>query len=176
LQPFPNLIPKTNKDHYISFNEIYGKDTSETYQPSTIQKVDTSTISSTANDLSINSMGFKKKNLLKNFIETIDYTCSTTFYGISDFSEPSPAPFLNDNNCNVTKNSEVLQDESPKKQNINSNASLKLLFRHCSNAEILSSTPASKQLYCSECYFTVKTKKKGKGVKFKSKKKPRKTS
>ncbi|CAG8742143.1 8364_t:CDS:2, partial [Gigaspora rosea] len=207
LQPFPDPISKTNKDRYMSFNKIYGKDTSEKYWPSTIQKVNTSTISSTANDLvryvecnwprvlySQYRLNPEEENLLKNFIETIDYTCGTTFYGISDLSEPSSAPFLNDNNCgisdlseprsapflndnncNVTKNGK----ESPKEQNTNSGASLKLLFRRvfvnakltcstpmkvpyfsshlypdicfqCGDAEILSPTPAGEQQYCSE--------------------------
>ncbi|RIB12070.1 hypothetical protein C2G38_2201690 [Gigaspora rosea] len=36
----------------------------------------------------------EKENLLKNFIETIDYTCSTIFYGISDLTKIN-SPILN---------------------------------------------------------------------------------
>ncbi|CAG8649039.1 23262_t:CDS:2, partial [Gigaspora rosea] len=105
-----------------------------------------------------------KKNLLKNFIETINYTCDTTFYGISDLLEPSSQTFLSNNNCNVTE-----------KQNVDSGPSIKALFSHvfvntkltcstpmevpyfssrlypdvcfqCGDAEILSPTPAGEQL------------------------------
>ncbi|CAG8824922.1 8569_t:CDS:1, partial [Gigaspora rosea] len=39
LQPFPDPISKANKDHYMLFCEIYGKDTCEKYRPSLLQKV-----------------------------------------------------------------------------------------------------------------------------------------
>ncbi|RIB15992.1 hypothetical protein C2G38_2191153 [Gigaspora rosea] len=77
----------------MSFNEIYSKDTSEKYRPSSLQKTNTSTTLSTAtttSNLGIN----EEEDLLKNFIETIDYTCGTIFYRISDLSKPG-------NNCNI---------------------------------------------------------------------------
>ncbi|CAG8576325.1 16544_t:CDS:2, partial [Racocetra fulgida] len=156
LQPFPDPISKTNEDCYISFNEIYGKETSKKYRPSSFQKVNTSTSSAT--------------------------------------------PFLNDNNCNITKSGEAFQDvensmnddddsdindtedyddKSLTEQNVNSGLSLKALFSRvfvnakltcstpievlyfssrlypdvcfqCGDAEILSPTPAGEQPYCSE--------------------------
>ena len=44
LQPFPDPIPKANEDHYMSFCELYGKDTSEKYRPSSLQKVNSAHI------------------------------------------------------------------------------------------------------------------------------------
>ncbi|CAG8774882.1 32171_t:CDS:1, partial [Racocetra persica] len=52
----------------------------------------------------------EEKNLLKNFLETIDYTCGTTFYGISDFTKASPPSFRNNNNCSINNNEVELQD------------------------------------------------------------------
>ncbi|CAG8552436.1 19428_t:CDS:1 [Gigaspora rosea] len=39
----------------------------------------------------------KEENLLKNFIETIDYTCGMTFYKISDLTKSSSPSVLTDN-------------------------------------------------------------------------------
>ncbi|CAG8501108.1 1591_t:CDS:2 [Racocetra persica] len=91
---FTDSISKVNKDHYMPFCKIYDKDISEKYCSSLLQKVNASTSSSSIaiNGLSTN----EKKNLLKNFIETIDYTCDTMFYGISDLTKIS-SPILNDN-------------------------------------------------------------------------------
>ncbi|CAG8798651.1 7095_t:CDS:2, partial [Cetraspora pellucida] len=101
----------SNENHYMPFYEIYGKDITEKYRPSSLQKANASKLSSTSmtiNSLSINSMGFSpcaqyaanvhvlvkciecnrpwvlysqyrlnpdEEIFLKNFIETIDYTC-----------------------------------------------------------------------------------------------------
>ncbi|CAG8578492.1 1527_t:CDS:1, partial [Gigaspora rosea] len=161
----------------MSFNEIYSKDTSEKYRPSSLQKTNTSTTLSTAtttSNLGINGMGFssraqfaanvhvlvkciecnrprvlysqsrlssEEEDLLKNFIETIDYTCGTIFYRISDLSKPG-------NNCNIdvadlqeTKNGmndddnnindmddDKFVDELPTEQQCVNNGSLKVLF------------------------------------------------
>ncbi|CAG8723249.1 396_t:CDS:2, partial [Cetraspora pellucida] len=47
LQPFPDPIFKANQDHYMSFCELYSKDTSEKYHSSLLQKVNSHTSSST---------------------------------------------------------------------------------------------------------------------------------
>ncbi|CAG8709925.1 14579_t:CDS:1, partial [Gigaspora rosea] len=183
-------------------------------------------------------LNLEEENLLKNFIETINYVCGTTFYGILDLTKIN-SPILNadgDNNqaINIVTNTEsdndinsidddespmeqqnespveqyklpveqyespveqdelpVEQDESPvEQQDVNNDKlSLEIFFKHifvnakltcltpmevpyfsshlypdvcfqCGNAEILSSTPAGRQPYCSECYTLVKTKKK----------------
>ncbi|CAG8500601.1 525_t:CDS:2, partial [Racocetra persica] len=52
----------------------------------------------------------EKENFLKNFLETIDYTCGTTFYEISDLTKASLFLFRNDNNCNINNDKVELQD------------------------------------------------------------------
>ncbi|CAG8754689.1 19837_t:CDS:2, partial [Gigaspora rosea] len=268
LQLFPNPIPKANEDHYMPFCEIYGKDTCERYRPLLLQKVNasTSTTTTTIDGLGANGMGFSpraqyatnvhtwsnalnEKNLHKNFLETIDYTCSIAFYGISDFTKVSPPSFRNNNNCSINNDEVELQDtdndingkddydgdggdgerfiddgdydsdgmkdgeriidnsdyECNSMENgerfigeksvnesfteLQNTVTLETLFKQvfvnakltcatpvevpyfsshiypdicfqCDDTEILSPTPASKQPYCSECYATVKTKKK----------------
>ncbi|CAG8767772.1 14884_t:CDS:2, partial [Racocetra persica] len=111
----------------------------------------------------------EEENLLKNFLETIDYTCGTTFYGISDLTKASPPLFRNDNNCSIN-NDELTCAISIEVPYFSSHLYPDVCFQ-CGDTEIFSPTPASEQPYCSECYATVKTKKKkGKGVKFKAKK------
>ncbi|CAG8596995.1 9245_t:CDS:2, partial [Gigaspora rosea] len=138
--------PRTNEDHYMPFYEIYGKDTTENYRPSLLQKANASKLSSTSmtiNSLGINSMGFspraqyaanirvlvkciecnrprvlysqyrlnsEEENFLKNFIETIDYTCGTTFYGISDLAKANSSLFLDDGNFNTENDLIELHD------------------------------------------------------------------
>ncbi|CAG8850761.1 20747_t:CDS:1, partial [Racocetra persica] len=60
LQPFPDPIPKANEDNYMPFCEIYGKDTSEKYHPSLLQKanVPISTTTTTIDGLGVNGMEF----------------------------------------------------------------------------------------------------------------------
>ncbi|CAG8717498.1 32931_t:CDS:2, partial [Racocetra persica] len=117
-----------NEDHYMLFYEIYGKDTTEKYYPSLLQKANASKLSSTfttTNSFGINGMGFspqvlysqyrlnpEEKNFLKTFIETIDYTCSTTFYRISDLAKANSSLVLNDDNCNTENNLIKFQDVS----------------------------------------------------------------
>ncbi|CAG8789157.1 4761_t:CDS:1, partial [Gigaspora rosea] len=146
LQPFPDPIPKANKDYYMLFYEIYGKDTTENYCPFSLQKANASKLSLTSmtiNSLGINGMGFspqaqyaanvrvlvkcveykrprvlysqyrlnsEEENFLKNFIETIDYTCSTTFYGISDLAKANSSSFLDDGNFNTENDLIELHD------------------------------------------------------------------
>ncbi|CAG8798294.1 21582_t:CDS:2, partial [Cetraspora pellucida] len=175
LRPFSDSISKANEDYYMPFYEIYGKDTTEKYRPSSLQKANASKLSSTfitINSLGINGMGFSpqaqyaanmcilvkciecnrpqvlysqyhlnpdEEIFLKNFIETIDYTCGTTFYGISDLAKVNSSSFLNDDNCNTENDLIELQD--------------------CSDPEILLPIPVGQQLYCSECNTIVKAKK-----------------
>ncbi|CAG8816746.1 92_t:CDS:1, partial [Gigaspora rosea] len=116
----------------------------------------------------------EEENLLKNFIKTIDYTCGTTFYGISDLSEPSSPTFLNNNNCNITKSGKDLQnienginddddsdingtenynDKSLTEQNVNSGPSIKALFgRVFVNAKLTCSTPMKVPYFSSRLY------------------------
>lgn len=64
LRSFPDPIPKANDDHYMLFCEIYGKETSEKYHPSSLQKASVSKLSSTSmtgNSLGINGMGFSPR-------------------------------------------------------------------------------------------------------------------
>ncbi|CAG8811931.1 21478_t:CDS:2, partial [Gigaspora rosea] len=121
LRPFPDPIPKANKDHYMPFCEIYGKNTSEKYRPSSLQKVNAFTLSSTTTAINgLGTNGMEEENLLKNFIKTIDYMCDTTFYRISDLTKINSS-ILNtdgDNNqaINIQYESPVEQYESPVKQ------------------------------------------------------------
>ncbi|CAG8794261.1 18525_t:CDS:2, partial [Gigaspora rosea] len=147
LQPFSDPIPKANEDCYMSFNEIYSN---------------TSSTSVTTNNLGINGM------------ETIDYTCGTTFYGILDLSEPSSPTFLSNNNCNITESAKDLQDVENginddddsdindtedyddkllTEQNVNSGPSIKALFSLVFvNAKLTCSTPMEVPYFSSRLY------------------------
>ncbi|CAG8729330.1 13846_t:CDS:2, partial [Cetraspora pellucida] len=105
----------SNEDHYMPFCEIYDKDTSEKYHPSLLQKINvplTLPTTTIIDGLGTNEMVLysqhhlnpEEENLLKNFLETINYTCGTTFYGISDLTKTGSPPFSSDNNYSINNN------------------------------------------------------------------------
>ncbi|CAG8573338.1 13140_t:CDS:2, partial [Gigaspora rosea] len=69
-----------------------------------------------------------EKSLLKNFTETIDYTCGTTFYGISDLTKANENRFAD--------------ESSTEQQDDTNDLSLEALFKRCNDAEIFLPTPA----------------------------------
>ncbi|CAG8608526.1 9099_t:CDS:2, partial [Racocetra fulgida] len=65
----------------------------------------------------------KIKNFLKNFIETIDYTCGIMFYRISDLTKASSLLDLNDNNQAISINTNDDSDNNIDSMEDNTNES-----------------------------------------------------
>ncbi|CAG8807977.1 7825_t:CDS:2, partial [Gigaspora rosea] len=81
-----------------------------------------------------------EENLLKNFLETIDYTCGITFYGISDLTKVRPPSFRNDNNYSI--NNDELTCTTPIEVPYFSSRIYPDVCFQCGDTETLSPTPA----------------------------------
>ncbi|CAG8800647.1 20291_t:CDS:1, partial [Gigaspora rosea] len=111
-------------------------------------------------------LSLEEEDLLKNFIETIDYTCGTTFYGISDLSnkynldvadiqEAENGMNNDDNNINDIDDDKFI-DELPMEQQCVNNGSLKALFSHVFvNAKLTCLTPMEVPYFSSRLYSDI---------------------
>ncbi|CAG8844137.1 9017_t:CDS:2, partial [Racocetra persica] len=107
LQPFLDPIPKANEDYYMLFCEIYGKDTSEKYHPSLLQKanVSTSTTTMTIDSLGVNGMGFSPRAQYATNVRIL-----VKYIECNHLTKASPPSFRNDNNCSINNDEVELQD------------------------------------------------------------------
>jgi hypothetical protein len=128
---FPDLMPG-NDNYYISFEDIYGKETDEKHHPSLKNKSNNNTANSNDPQLKptqqyVCNIGLcisyiecnkprvlyskykvKQKTIqkLRSFLETVDYSCGATFAELTDLSIVA----INSNTSNMEQEQETVRE------------------------------------------------------------------
>ncbi|CAB5380292.1 unnamed protein product [Rhizophagus irregularis] len=194
LANFPDLVPG-NKNHYMSFKEIYGKETNEKHRPSLKSKSNNNTTNS--NDLQLKPTQQYVRNVgqcvlcikcnrprvlyskckvkqemirkLHSFLETVDYSCGTTFVDLTDLSfaiNSKARENLNTNREDIFVNAKLSCQQEMERTYYSTKCFMAVCF-NCGIADIEIPSSNDTYPYCNECEIGPGFKRKrGKGLKF----------
>ncbi|CAG8637927.1 5692_t:CDS:2, partial [Racocetra fulgida] len=138
LRPFSDPISKVNKDHYMQFCKIYGREISEKYCSSLLQKAISPSTTMT-NNLGVNDNG-------DDFIDVNDIDDVDNIDDVNNIDDVDDIIDMEDEN-------KFINELSTEQQNEANDLSLEALFKRVFiNAKLTCSTPMEVPYFSSRLY------------------------